>query len=74
MEFISRNDAVQAIKNLIAEADITLDGRDPDPADAYDLDAIADEVLTTSGAGCQYRYVLEDEGDGLWAAMARHAR
>ena len=71
MEFISRNDAVQAIKNLIAEADITLDGRDA--ADAYDLDAIADEVLTTSGAGCQYRYVLEDEGDGLWAAMARHA-
>ena len=71
MEFISRNDAVQAIKNLIAEADIPLDGRDP--ADAYDLDAIADEVLTTSGAGCQYRYVLEDEGDGLWAAMARHA-
>ena len=71
MEFISRNDAVQAIKNLIAEADITLDVRDP--ADAYDLDAIADEVLTTSGAGCQYRYVLEDEGDGLWAAMARHA-
>lgn len=71
MEFISRNDAVQAIKNLIAEADITLDGRNP--ADAYDLDAIADEVLTTSGAGCQYRYVLEDEGDGLWAAMARHA-
>ena len=71
MEFISRNDAVQAIKNLITEADITLDGRDP--ADAYDLDAIADEVLTTSGAGCQYRDVLEDEGDGLWAAMARHA-
>ena len=71
MEFISRNDAVQAIKNLIAEADITLDGRDP--ADAYDLDASADEVLTTAGAGCQYRYVLEDEGDGLWAAMARHA-
>lgn len=71
MEFISRNDAVKALESMIAEADITLDGRDP--ADAYDLDAIADEVLTTSGAGCQYRYVLEDEGGGLWAAMARHA-
>lgn len=71
MEFTRRNDAVKALESMITAADITLDGRDP--AEVYDVEAIADEVLITTGAGHLYRYVLPDEpGDDLWTALDRH--
>ena len=78
MEFTTRNDAVEALRNLIAAADGTLAGRDP--AEVYDIEAIADEVLITTGTGHLYRYVLPDGPDGpddpnednFWAALDHH--
>lgn len=68
----TRNDAVEALTALLAEADYTIEGP---VADAYDVDAIADEVLTTTGHGTTYRYVLADlEDDEFWAIVARHIR
>ena len=67
----SRRDAVAAITATLAEGDITLDGA---VEEAYDVEGLADEVLTTQGAGHLYRYVLAVEGDEFWAAAARHAR
>ena len=69
----TRNDAVAALEALLAQADTTLAGRPV--TDAYDVDAIADEVLTTTGRGTTYRFVLADlEDDEFWAAVARHIR
>lgn len=69
----TRNDAVEALEAMLAQADITLAGRPV--TDAYDVDAIADEVLTTTGRGTTYRFVLADlEDDEFWDAVARHAR
>ena len=68
----TRNDAVDYLAYVIACADSTLEG---DVTDAYDVDAIADEVLTTAGRGTAYRYVLADiEDDAFWTIVARHAR
>lgn len=68
----TRNDAVEALTALLAEADYTIEGP---VADAYDVDAIADEVLTTTGRGTTYRYTLANvDDDEFWAAVARHAR
>lgn len=67
----SRRDAVAAITATLVEGDITLDGP---VEETYDVDAIADEVLTTQGAGHLYRYVLAVEDEAFWAAAARHAR
>ena len=69
----TRNDAVEALEAMLAQADTTLAGRPV--TDAYDVDAIADEVLTTTGHGTTYRFVLADlEDDEFWAAVARHIR
>lgn len=69
----TRNDAVEALEAMLAQADTTLAGRPV--TDAYDVDAIADEVLTTTGHGTTYRYVLADlEDDEFWTIVARHAR
>ena len=68
----SRRDAVAALEAMIAEADTTLAGRPV--VDAYDVDAIADEVLTTQGAGHLYRFVLAVEDEDFWAAMAHSSR
>ena len=69
----TRNDAVEALEAMLAQADTTLAGRTV--ADAYDVEAIADEVLTTAGHGTTYRFVFADiEDDEFWAAVARHAR
>lgn len=69
----TRNDAVEALEAMLAQADTTLDGRPV--TDAYDVDAIADEVLTTTGHGTTYRFVLADlEDDEFWAIVARHIR
>ena len=67
----SRRDAVAALAAMLAEADTTLGGP---VEEAYDLEGLADEVLTTVGAGYLYRYVLAVESDEFWAAAARHAR
>lgn len=40
--------------------------------DNYDIDALADEVLYTTGEGTQYRYHVIDDEDAFWAAVARH--
>ena len=34
-----------------------------DPAEVYDIEAIADEVLITTGTGHLYRYVFPDDPD-----------
>ena len=67
----SRRDAVAAITAILAGADITIDGP---VEEVYDVDAIANEVLTTQGAGYLYRFVLAVEDDEFWAAVARHIR
>lgn len=68
----TRNDAVEALTALLAEADYTIEGP---VADAYDIEAIADEVLTTTGHGAGYRYTLADiDADEFWDIVARHAR
>lgn len=41
-------------------------------ADEYDIDAIADEVLTTTGEGVDYRYVINDDAD-FWGIVEKHA-
>ena len=69
----TRNDAVEALEAMLAQADTTLAGRPV--VDAYDVEAIADEVLTTAGHGTTYRFVLADlEDEEFWAAVARHLR
>lgn len=68
----TRNDAVEALTALLAEADYTIEGP---VADAYDIQGIADEVLTTTGHGTTYRYTLADVDDeAFWDIVARHAR
>ena len=67
----SRRDAVAAITAILAGADITIDGP---VEEVYDVDAIANEVLTTQGAGYLYRFVLAVEDDEFWAAVVRHIR
>ena len=68
----SRNDAVAALAAILAEADGGLGGP---VEETYDVDAIADEVLTSQGAGYLYRFVLADlEDEDFWAIVARHAR
>ncbi|WP_172121165.1 hypothetical protein [Actinomyces faecalis] len=42
-------------------------------ASEYDIDAIADEVLYTTGEGAGYRYQVTDDTDAFWAAVQRHA-
>ena len=69
----TRNDAVEALEAMLAQADTTLAGRPV--TDAYDVEAIADEVLTTTGRGTGYRYVLADiDADAFWTIVIRHAR
>ena len=69
----TRNDAVEALEAMLAQADTTLAGRPV--TDAYDVDAIADEVLTATGHGTTYRYVLADiEADAFGTIGAPPAR
>ncbi|MGJ4108573.1 hypothetical protein ACUY2T_09985 [Corynebacterium sp. 22_2729] len=41
-------------------------------ADEHDIDAIADEVLTTTGEGSSYRYHLDEDVD-FWAVVEANA-
>lgn len=38
----------------------------------HDVEAIADEVLTTTGEGTDYRYTLREDVD-FWDVVAQHA-
>lgn len=38
----------------------------------HDVDAIADAVLTTTGEGIDYRYILREDID-FWDVVAQHA-
>lgn len=41
-------------------------------ADEHDIDAIADEVLTTTGEGVDYRWTIDEDAD-FWAIVEKHA-
>ncbi|MCT1819342.1 hypothetical protein M3B96_10370 [Corynebacterium propinquum] len=41
-------------------------------ADEHDIDAIADEVLTTTGEGVDYRWTIDEDVD-FWAIVEKHA-
>ncbi|WP_034985943.1 hypothetical protein [Corynebacterium jeikeium] len=43
-----------------------------DYADEHDIDAIADQVLTTTGEGSDYRYMLDEDVD-FWAVVEANA-
>lgn len=70
--FVTRNDAVDYLADMIACADSTLEG---DVTDAYDIEGIADAVLTTTGHGTTYRFVLADiDDEDFWTIVINHAR
>ena len=60
----SRNDAVNAILNIIREA-----GGD---INDYNIEAIADEVLASQGKGYMIRYFIAVDGDEFWDAVLRN--
>lgn len=43
-----------------------------DYADEHDIDAIADQVLTTTGEGTNYRIILDEDVD-FWAVVEANA-
>lgn len=43
-------------------------------ADSHDIDAIADEVLTTTGEGVDYRYILAVDEADFWEIVEKHAK
>lgn len=67
-------DAERALATILAEADITLGDRPV--ADAYDLDALGDEVIEVimGGPASPDRYALLEDEESFWAAVERHAR
>lgn len=40
-------------------------------ADEHDIDAIADQALTTTGEGVDYRYIVKDDID-FWDVVANN--
>lgn len=67
-------DAERALASILAEADTTLGDRAV--ADAYDLDALGDEVIEViiGGPARPNRYGLIADDEAFWAAVERHAR
>ena len=67
-------DVERALASILAEADTTLGDRPV--ADAYDLEALGDEVIivTIDGLVRPPRYSLLDDDEAFWAAVERHAR
>ena len=64
--YTTRNEAIESeIVAVIEAGDAT--------ADEFDIDAIAEAVLTTEGEGTHYRWTL-DENVNFWAAVAANAR
>lgn len=68
------NDAEQALAAILAEAAVTPDDRSV--ADAYDLEALGDEVIivTIGGLARPPKYSLLEDEEAFWAAVERHAR
>lgn len=67
-------DAERALASILAEADTTLGDRQV--ADAYDLEALGDEVIEVIevGPGRPNRYGFIADDGAFWAAVERHAR
>lgn len=41
-------------------------------ADEYDIDAIADEVIITTGEGVDYGFTTIDDDADFWAIVEKH--
>ena len=63
--YTTRNEAIEfEIVAAIEAGDAT--------AAEFDIDAIAEAVLTTEGEGSSYRWILDEDAD-FWAAVAANA-
>ena len=59
--FTTRNEAIEAeIITPLGEF-----------ADEHDIDAIADQVLTTTGEGVDYRWTIDEDAD-FWEIVANN--
>ena len=67
-------DAERALAAILAESAVTPDDRSV--ADAYDLDAIGNEVIivTIDGLARPPKYSIVEDEEAFWAAVERHAR
>lgn len=65
--YITRDDAIQV------EIIDVINAGDGVTADEYDIDAIADQVLTSEGYGTNYRIVVDETVD-FWAAVQAAAK
>mgnify|MGYP000844406973 FL=1 len=68
--YVTRNDAIE--KEIIEPLEAGDDDLTGPVEDAYDVDAIADEILITTGAGTRYRF-LRDPAASFWDTAARHS-
>ena len=66
----SRNDAIE--REIIEPLEAEDDGLIGPVEDAYDIEAIADERLTTTGSGTRYRY-LRNPDVPFWDIVTRHS-
>ena len=65
--YTTKQDAIQAeIIDVIEASGVAT-------ADEYDIDAIADQVLTSEGTGFEYRIVV-DEAVDFWAVVEAAAK
>ncbi len=65
--YTTKQDAIQAeIIDVIEASGVAT-------ADEYDIDAIADQVLTSEGYGTKYRIVVDETVD-FWAAVQAAAK
>ena len=60
----SRNDAVNVIRDIIREAGGDLND--------YNIEGIADEVLSSQGEGYMIRYFIAAEDDEFWDSVLRN--
>ena len=67
MSNITKQDAIQA------EIIDVIEARGVATADEYDIDAIADQVLTSEGTGVEYRIIM-DEAVDFWAVVEAAAK
>ena len=61
---ISRNDAVNVIRDIIREAGGDING--------YNIEAIADEVLSSQGEGYMIRFFIAADDDEFWDSVLRN--
>ena len=61
--YTTRDDAIEAIIAAIeASGEAT--------RDEFDIDQIADAVISTTGEGVSYRFHITDDHDDFWSAVA----